>query len=710
MSPERPNAMPASLSPIRNARSPIRILLLGAVAMSVVTACSQKGSITDTITVLTDRDLSAIAGPTDNAQRRPVDRVPRAQFAEVGPAPLKASDIPAFGYPSLSDDEKNSLMEGMTFFTTEHTAAEGLGPVNNQKRCMGCHLSADEAVPGVLQVSSHIARAARSSPTNFRYTSFDPATGGGRAADNLDALTNTGKTAAFSVFGDFSPSGGTFEPLANFGGFVQHTRPSIGVCRPDPILPVEVDPVLRGGIDPATGLSPIGLRRAVGERAGPPYIGRGLMEAIPADTITANDDPSDARDHNSSLRASVSRFTECPGDCISGRHNENTSNQAFVGGDPVVRLGRFGLRAAGPTMLQFITGGIQGELGFTTELTPTEPNNPANVAVAGCEDKVPDPEIPVTAVFSCRQFVRLTAPPEFGDTLLSILRSADPNAARAAGSAEASVQRGAQLFGIDLVAFANRMISGKMAVGGEDSRDKNAINQSDRGLNCAGCHTPVQTTGVSPAAVGGRHLSNVYAPIFSDLLLHEGPEVTPERIASTPRDPVVIVRNGFNTLDLSRNLVDDGLIGLQGLANGKEFRTAPLMGIGKVGPPFLHDARIYLSRFTRDSNPAGTVYSNSEVTNAPLVVRTFEDALRAVIELHDLPAPDDAKTPAGGGCPVPSGQRVGQVRYSSAEDICPSYTSALSQRNRSESREVIRRFRSLSPTDQLAVINFLKEL
>ncbi|MEO8359404.1 MAG: hypothetical protein ABI672_05185, partial [Vicinamibacteria bacterium] len=229
-------------------------------------------------------------------------------------------------------------------------------------------------------------------------------------------------------------------------------------------------------------------------------------------------------------------------------------------------------------------------------------------------------------------------------------------------------------------------------------------------LNCAGCHTPVQTTGASPAAIGGRHLSNVYAPIFSDLLLHEGPEVTPERIASTPRDPVVIVRNGFNTFDLSRNLVDDGLIGLQGLANGKEFRTAPLMGIGKVGPPFLHDARVYLSRFTRDSNPAGTVYSNSEVTNAPLVVRTFEDALRAVIELHDLPAPDDAKTPVGGGCPVPSGQRVGEIRYSSAEDICPSYTSALSQRNRSESREVIRRFRFLSPADQLAVINFLKEL
>ena len=686
------------------------LLFIGAMTAVAVGACSQKGSLTDTIPGLEDRDLSAIAGATDNSQRRPVERVPRAMFAEVGPAPLKASDVPVFGYPSLNDEEKKSLMEGMTFFTTEHTAAEGLGPVNNQKRCMGCHLSADDGIPGVLNVSSHISRAARSTPTNFRYTAFNPATGGGRAADNLDAVTNTGKTAAFTIFGDFSPSGGTFEPLLNFNGFVQHTRPSLDACRPDPILPIEVDPVLRGGIDPATGLSPIGLRRAVGERAGPPYIGRGLMEAIPAENITANDDPSDARDHNSSLRTTATRFNECPGDCISGRHNENTSNQAFVGGDPVVRLGRFGLRAAGPTVLQFITGGIQGELGFTTELTPQEPNNPANIGVPGCEDKVPDPEIPVSAVLSCRQFVRLTAPPEFGDVLLSILRSNDPNAPRAAGSAEAQVQRGAQLFGIDLVAFADRMISGKMAVGGEDGRDKNAINQLDRGLNCAGCHTPVHTTGKSPAAIGGRHLSNVYAPIFSDLLLHEGPEVTPERIASTPRDPVVIVRNGYNTFDLPRNLVDDALVGLQGLANGKEFRTPPLMGIGKVGPPFLHDARVFLSKFTRDTYPAGTVYSNSEVTNAPLAIRTFDDALRAVIEMHDLPAPDDDKTPAGGGCPVPPGRRAGEIRYSGPDDICPPYTSAVSQRNRSESREVIRRFRSLSPADQQAVIEFLKQI
>ncbi len=696
--------------PVRHADGSRGYFVAGLTLALFLSGCDQKGAITDTLSTIQDRDLSALPGPTDNSQRRPVERVPRAQFAEMGPAPHGANTIPAFAFPGLSGEEKDSLLAGLVFFSTEHTAAEGLGPISNQNRCMGCHLSSDDAVPGVLQISSHIARAGRATPTNFRYTSYDPSTGGGRAADNLDALTNTGKTAAFSIFGDYSPASGTFEPLLNFTGFVQHTRPSLPACRPDPILPVEVDPFIRGGIDPATGLSPIGLRRAVGERAGPPYLGRGLMEAIPAEDIAAWDDPRDSRDHNSSLRLIAPRFSECPGDCISGRHNENSSSQFFVGGDPVVRLARFGLRAAGSTVMQFVTGGLSGELGFTSELIPNEPNNPANIGVAGCTEAVPEPEIPLSTVLATRQLIRLTSIPEFGDTLLSILKSPDPAAPRAAGSPEAQVQRGAQLFGIDLVAFANRMIPGRMATGGDDGRDRNAINQLDRGLNCAECHTPVHTTGKSPASVGGRHLSNVYAPIFSDLLLHEGPEVTPERIASTPRDPVVMVRNGFNTFDISRNLVDDALVGAQGLANGKEFRTPPLMGIGKVGPPFLHDARVYLSRATRDTYPAGTVYSNSEVTNAPLVVRSFEDALRAVIEMHDLPAPDDDKTPAGGGCPLPAGRRVGEIRYASADDICPPYTSPASQRNRSESREVIRRFRSLSPADQLAVIEFLKQL
>src|SRR5207249_12108184 len=165
----------------------------------------------------------------------------------------------------------------------------------------------------------------------------------------------------------------------------------------------------------------------------------------------------------------------------------------------------------------------------------------------------------------------------------------------------------------------------------------------------------------------------------------------------------------FETFDEPRNLADDTLP-TQGMARGDLWRPPPLMGLGRVGPPFLHDARVYLSLRTVDATPAGTVMTSSEFTNAPLVVRTLDDALRAAIELHDLPPPDDAKTPntPGAGCPVPPNGRIGAVDYGSDPEsvICPPYDSEISQRNRSEAREVIRRYRALSPEDQQAVIEF----
>jgi hypothetical protein len=136
------------------------------------------------------------------------------------------------------------------------------------------------------------------------------------------------------------------------------------------------------------------------------------------------------------------------------------------------------------------------------------------------------------------------------------------------------------------------------------------------------------------------------------------------------------------------------------------------MGLGRIGPPFLHDGRVYLSELTADSKPAGTVTTNRKLTNAPLVVRSVDDALLAAIELHDLPAPDDKNTPRtpGAGCPVPPEATNVSYGPSPQDVICPPYESATSQTNRSDSREVILWFRELSREDQQAVIEFLKQL
>jgi Di-haem oxidoreductase, putative peroxidase len=761
----------------------------------------------DDATLVARRQIEVSSGfvvEPPNQPLRPAERTRRDTYGDVGLAPLStATQLDRLLYPSVPQSSRQKVLEGASFFTTPETVKNGAGSMANQTRCAGCHLNNLESVPGVglLTGISNVSRAGRSTPTNFSVTSGDTTNGGkpagirldpvnpdGSVNSNiltksdpaLDAINNTGRTAAFTIFGDFSPSAEaanpntSYDPLngsknsvtgnaQNFGGFVQHTRPPIDElkafdptidCKPDAIPSIAEDKNL-GTIDPITGLSASGFRRGVGERAGPPYIGRGLIEAIPTQDIKNAADPSDTRGSNSSLKTAV---FQCNGDCVTGAANMIPANappeqpNALASG-----VGRFGLRANGAEMLQFIIGGLQGELGLTSLASNTELNI-ADPKIApynrNCQKNlVADPEFHLSTPFSERNFLRLTAPPEFGPNLLSVLNSKDSSHSRSSSSVVARVQRGAQLFGIDVTAFANRMIPGRMPSGG-DGLNPNAINQKDQMVGCVTCHTPVQRTGQSPAlgdpSLGTDAqavvdiLSYRWAPIFSDLILHKGPTIDAERFAPTPRDPILVSRatvvrsersgsrsgrderdrrsgrgETYNTYDLPRNLTDDIFSNQKATAKGEEFRTPPLMGIGKVGPPFLHDARVYLSYLNRDTTPAGTVFSNSEVTNAPLVVRSVDDALRAAIELHDLPAPDDDNTSKlpGGGCPVPPGGKVlnkigNLINYgSSPQDvICPPYSSVLSTTHRSEAREVIHRFRSLTPSDQQAMIDFLKEL
>jgi hypothetical protein len=741
----------------------VNLLWTMAVCLSSGVATAQLGSNVPSDQQLQQKRAQEVAGgfiiadPPSGTVFRPVQRVTREQFGVVGAFPLTMNDLHALVYPNLNDQERALLLEGMQFFTTEHTPEEGNGPMANQKFCLGCHensaeqipnrnlVNPDNCVPGSTCVSI-VSRAARSTPTNFRFTGLDPSTGGGRAPDHLDAIHDTGKTAAFTTFGDFSALLNVFDPLDGvfvnpvtkitqaFGGFVQHVRPTTADCLPKPLPPIEHDANLVGVPD-ENNVFPSGFRRSVGERAGPPYIGRGLMEAIPNNDILSNEDPQDLLSHSSSL-GNFAASMGCSGDCIAGRHNEIPAKGGFVGG-----VGRFGLRANGVEILQFVTGGLQGELSFTSLLNMNEINFPfVDLDRPGCPVPTPHPpEVHLSTPFSERNFIRNVAPPEFGDALLKVLESPHPANRRDDDSLEGKVQRGAELFGVDLLAFANRMVPGRMPSDG-DGLDSQAINQNDRKLNCVGCHTPIQKTGQSPAEVGAEGLSFVWAPIFSDLLMHAMPSIDAERFSTRPRDPLVIerfsanrvddddarsrqdrenrladgARHLFATFDVPRNLADDTFSNQKGTANGRDFRTAPLMGLGRIGPPFMHDGRVFLSRLTVDDAPAGTVTSNKAETNAPLVVRTLNDAIRAAIELHDLPAPDDFKTPkfAGAGCPAPAVGTETNVAYGLVPQqvICPDYDSNVSKTNRSEAREVIRRFRSLSPEDQEALIEFLKQL
>ncbi|MBD2300831.1 di-heme oxidoredictase family protein [Nostoc sp. FACHB-190] len=739
---------------------------------------------------------------------RPVERVRRDTFGDVGLDPVDTlEELDRLVYPSIPTSIRERIVEGSTFFTTPNRVEDGFGSTSMQTRCAGCHLNNVEAVPneGLLTGTSNVSRAGRTTPTRFSIVSGNTQTGGrapGSRLDpvepdgsvdlsrlslassgELDAVNNTGRTAAFTVFGDYSASANVFDPLngninrvtgfgQNYSGFLQHVRPAteqlrarFGIdCFPDAIPSVSEDRNL-ANFNRTTQQSASGFRRAISEFAGPPYIGRGLIEAIPNVDITAASDPTDARGDRSSLKTAL---FQCTGDCVTGQVNTIPSNipaaqqQQRQNELLATGVGRFGLRANGSEMLQFILGGMFGSLSMTNVFSPLE-QVIADPAIApynrNCRNEVADGpapdqfELSVATPFNERNFIRSTAPPEFGRDLLAVLRAKDPSRPLPGNNPAARVQRGAQLFGIDLVAFANRTIPGKMPRSGSDGLDPNAINQSDRMVGCVNCHTPIQRTGLSPAngdpSLGPDAqalvdaLSYRWAPLFSDINIHRGPVIDAERFSPIPRDPFLVSRaeafgqtSGgnvatFMTYDLMRNFASDSFTNQQGTALGDQFRTPPLAGIGRVGPPFMHDARIFLSALNRDTTPAGTVTTNRDVTNEPLVVRNVDEALLAAIELHDLPAPDDARTSTlpGGGCPVPpnvGGKYSNQISYDGSltssdkividygarpqDVICPPYNSALSNTHRSEAREVMARFRSLTRDDQRAIIAFLRQL
>ena len=85
----------------------------------------------------------------------PVKRVPRDKFGIVGAFPLQLQDLDGLVYPDATPQERQQMLEGMQFFTTAHTAAEGAGPMANQPFCLGCHMSQADTVaaPGVVSQS-----------------------------------------------------------------------------------------------------------------------------------------------------------------------------------------------------------------------------------------------------------------------------------------------------------------------------------------------------------------------------------------------------------------------------------------------------------------------------------------------------------------------------------------------------------------------------
>ncbi|MEB8385656.1 c-type cytochrome [Rhodobacteraceae bacterium KMM 6894] len=357
-------------------------------------------------------------------------------------------------------------------------ASDGLGPLYNARSCQRCHLKDGRGHPPEGPEDTAVSMFLRLSI---------PASG---KQDIEDYIAGTHATAPEPTYGtqlqDFSLPGHAPEaqmhieysdveiPLS--GGEIASLRAPV----------YTVTDLGYGPMQPDVMLSP---------RVAPQMIGMGLLEAISVDDIVAWADPDDA-----------------DGDGISG-------SPQIVWSDvyDMPMLGRFGLKAGNPTVLEQTASAFVGDIGIS---------NPIHTAGSGeCTDAQTD--------------------------CTAALDGSDPE------------QGGFEIdqAGLDLVTFYSR----SLAVPARRYLDDPEVLKGREvffNTGCASCHRPNYVT---QRLEEGNPASFQLIWPYTDLLLH----------------------------DMGPGLADNRP---EGRADGQEWRTAPLWGIGLTETVsghtyFLHDGR-----------------------------------------------------------------------------------------------------------------------
>lgn len=345
--------------------------------------------------------------------------------AQGGNTTVKATHRGAYSLPApnMPIEQRLNFQVGNSFFRNpwviapaSTTARDGLGPLYNTNACQNCHVRDgrghapderdDNAVSMLVKICVNNDESSICLP--------DPVYG-----DQIQDFSNPGVSAEAKVSIDYETSTVT----AGDGEIITLRRPQLklhrwGYGEPENTLQTSV-------------------------RVAPAMIGLGLLEAIDAETLEQLSDPEDS-DQNG----------------ISGRLNrvwDVENNQDSVG--------RFGWKAAQPSVKQQVSVAFHSDMGLTTSMIPTMP----------CSEKQVE----------CRLAAH-GGNPEVSDTILDHVTLYSANLAVPAQrhSDTPVVQRGATLF---------------------------------RQVGCHQCHIEQITTGTSPYP----WLSQQTIAPYTDLLLHD---------------------------------------------------------------------------------------------------------------------------------------------------------------------------------------------
>jgi CxxC motif-containing protein (DUF1111 family) len=138
-------------------------------------------------------------------------------------------------------------------------------------------------------------------------------------------------------------------------------------------------------------------RVKVSIRVGPPILGRGYLEAIDDAAILAAAAAQAGRDDGIHGRVNHVVYASEP--------NPDPTFNAHQKGDLVI--GRFGLKARIATLDEFTADALQGDMGITSPLRPTEIRNPDGLT----DDGKPGVDVTAESVNRRAMYMRLTAIP-----------------------------------------------------------------------------------------------------------------------------------------------------------------------------------------------------------------------------------------------------------------------------------------------------------
>ncbi|KIN72380.1 di-heme oxidoreductase family protein [Sulfitobacter guttiformis] len=258
----------------------------------------------------------------------------------AGAATVRArTDADAFSQPSgnISFEDELDFKVGNGLFRklwvsspSSTLASDGLGPIYNARSCQRCHIKDGRGHPPENAQDNAISMFLRVSI---------PDLDGGSDADAMERIEGYIATRPDPVYGsqlqDFAVQGHPAEYRLD----ISYTEEVVTLADGEKVSlrhPTYIAADL--------GYGPLHTDAMLSPRVAPQMIGLGLLEAIASDDILVRTDPDDL-----------------DGDGISGRANVVWSQ---IHNQPM--LGRFGLKAGSPTILEQSAAAFAGDIGIST--------------------------------------------------------------------------------------------------------------------------------------------------------------------------------------------------------------------------------------------------------------------------------------------------------------------------------------------------------